>query len=49
MTRWKTSKYMDQLDQKERRLYLKDDAEPLKLTRAGLKENIHSITDSLSQ
>ena len=42
-------KYMDQLDQKERRLYLKDDAEPLKLTRAGLKENIHSITDSLSQ
>ena len=40
-------KYMDYLDQKERKLYLKDEAEPLKLTRAGLKENIHSITDGL--
>lgn len=42
-------KYMDYLDQKERKLYLKDEAEPLKLTRAGLKENIHSITDGLSR
>lgn len=42
-------KYMDHLDQKERKLYLKDEEEPLKLTRMGLKENIHSITDSLSQ
>ena len=42
-------KYMDYLDQKERKLYLKGEAEPLKLTRAGLKENIHSITDGLSR
>lgn len=42
-------RYMDRLDQKSRMLYLKDDAEPLKLTRSGLKENIHSITDSFSQ
>lgn len=42
-------RYMDHLDQKGRMLYLKDDAEPLKLTRSGLKENIHSITDSFSQ
>lgn len=42
-------RYMDHLNQIERKLYLKDDSEPLKLTRSGLKENIHSITDSLSQ
>lgn len=40
-------KYIDHVDQKERKLFLKDDTEPLKLTRAGLKESIHSITDSI--
>lgn len=42
-------RYLDHLDRKERKLYLKDDTAPLKLTISGLKDSIHSITDSMTQ